>query len=762
MASWWEGTTGTLLCGLASKGGSSEIVTAICANQTLWNVLFSLLTFLTTGMVVFIVAFPIRWRIPRTRYFLVVDLAIAPPLGVLFLYCAGAFSLAQGAIALVGRGGVEPLSILVLFYSLSYISVSIDVSGLFAFLSWKMVARAKGTTWKLWMVIFGSASLLTVFTSNDIVILTLTPIACYITKYAKCDPRPFLFAQFLTANVCSSLFVIGNLTNIVVASVYNLTFLEYFLWMALPTLTALVLLITMLLFLFWGDLQGSCDDFIIPTLPMRSRTAAIIGCIILGCCLSAFVLLSLIHVPLWVVALPFALAALLKDIILDLTGFVVSQRQHSHPEKDKETPHSRSVDVLPSNGGDGGGVSLASTDGANLGGPIGAERVNVPLEEVQTAEGIYAPFPSEDSGMDASFSAAVEEKEEDEDGQESLAMTQVPLELPPHIPQVASFSDLAQELQSAQASPDATSTHAQTPELQSAAPENSPHFGPLTETLAIDMDSFPSIELAPSTPISMVAVQPHLQVTAVALEAPPQLELPEIMPTFEAVVTDPHTTVTSAVTLDNGGNSSEEMTTIEVTDGWQSRIQRLFPLTSRALARQPLKLIPFLLSMILLVEVLEIHGWMQICAGGLARVVGDNIFAAVFATGLLAIVLANAMNNIPMTIFMVRVLQNEAFAVSYSLRLACMFALVLSSNLGVGFLLMGSLAGLMWSALVNVNGIAMRGIHFLRHGLLIMPLVCGGSLGVLWLQAGLLSTMGISGGALDPEVSLPLERHVNL
>ena len=54
-------------------------------------------------------------------------------------------------------------------------------------------------------------------TSNDIVILTLTPIIAYFCKYTGSDPLPFLFVQFFSSNIWSIILIIGNPTNIIVA-----------------------------------------------------------------------------------------------------------------------------------------------------------------------------------------------------------------------------------------------------------------------------------------------------------------------------------------------------------------------------------------------------------------------------------------------------------------------------------------------------------------------------------------------------------------
>jgi arsenical pump membrane protein len=64
---------------------------------------------------------------------------------------------------------------------------------------------------------FFLSSVITLFTSNDIVILTLTPIIFYFGKHAKVRMMPYLIAEFFAANIWSMFLYIGNPTNIIVA-----------------------------------------------------------------------------------------------------------------------------------------------------------------------------------------------------------------------------------------------------------------------------------------------------------------------------------------------------------------------------------------------------------------------------------------------------------------------------------------------------------------------------------------------------------------
>jgi hypothetical protein len=103
----------------------------------------------------------------------------APLLAVLLLICVGALPLSNVWDGVVGVDTLHPYSIVLLFFSLSYMSVSLDVTGLLSAASLHLIGIARGSGPRFFFIVFTLSSLLTILTSNDIVILTLTPILLY-------------------------------------------------------------------------------------------------------------------------------------------------------------------------------------------------------------------------------------------------------------------------------------------------------------------------------------------------------------------------------------------------------------------------------------------------------------------------------------------------------------------------------------------------------------------------------------------------------
>ena len=139
---------------------------------------------------------------------------IVPLVGALVLLSVGLIAFPDIINGLTADTAINPLKILVLFLSMTMMSVFLDEIGLFRFLASFALKKAKTSQLTLFIVLYILVSFLTIFTSNDIIILTFTPFICYFAKRAKIDPMPYLFASFVAANTWSMMFIIGNPTNI--------------------------------------------------------------------------------------------------------------------------------------------------------------------------------------------------------------------------------------------------------------------------------------------------------------------------------------------------------------------------------------------------------------------------------------------------------------------------------------------------------------------------------------------------------------------
>lgn len=261
-------------------------------------------------------------KIPEGLKTIRLDFSSAPIIGVLILLITQTISLNDVLFGIVGNEQIQPWAIMILFFSLAYICVSLDSSGIYNYLALKAVVATKGSGMKLFFAFFFLSSAFTVITSNDIVILTLTPIISYFTTQTKTDPIPYLMAQFFASNIWSITLLIGNPTNIIVGLAFNISFVKYTAWMLLPAIASgfTCLLLVWLVFRKRIPVKVDMPSFD-PSLGLRDKFAAIYG---LTCLISCLILLAIsewTHIPVWTVTLFFGVLMLVRDIYADFRDF---------------------------------------------------------------------------------------------------------------------------------------------------------------------------------------------------------------------------------------------------------------------------------------------------------------------------------------------------------------------------------------------------------------------------------------------------------
>lgn len=244
--------------------------------------------------------------------------------GAVVLVAVGYVSPREVLQAFSADTSVNPIKILTLFISMSLISVFLDDAGFFAYVAAVAVRRAGGSGVKLFFRIYLTVSVLTVFTSNDIVVLTFTPFICYFAKHTNINPLPYLVAEFTAANTWSMLFLIGNPTNIYLSTAANVGFGEYFAVMWLPTLCGGAASLAMLFLLFGKHIKRPFEANS-ECVRLKDKPLAVIGLIHLVLCTLMLVFSQYIAVEMWLISLGFALSLAVVSSIY----YLISRRRPS-------------------------------------------------------------------------------------------------------------------------------------------------------------------------------------------------------------------------------------------------------------------------------------------------------------------------------------------------------------------------------------------------------------------------------------------------
>ncbi len=224
--------------------------------------------------------------------------------------------------ALFADSAINPLKILILFISMTMLSIFLDELGFFRFLASIALKKARTGQIKLFLYLYITVSILTVFTSNDVIILSFTPFICYFAKNAKISPIPYLAAEFVAANTWSMALVIGNPTNIYLATAYGLNFVDYVKISIFPTICAGIVAFVMLFLIYKAKLKspilGEAEDVVI-----KDKWLLWVGIVHLAVCTLLLAIGSYIGLEMWLVS---ACAVVILFIFTIVTSIVRKQK----------------------------------------------------------------------------------------------------------------------------------------------------------------------------------------------------------------------------------------------------------------------------------------------------------------------------------------------------------------------------------------------------------------------------------------------------
>ena len=237
--------------------------------------------------------------------------------GAILLLVTGAVDLSGVVSALLADTAINPLKILVLFISMTLLSIYLDELGFFRYLASATLKRAGCSQTRLFFILYVTVSILTVFTSNDIIILSFTPFICYFAKSANVSPMPYLAAEFVAANTWSMALIIGNPTNIYLVTAAGGDFISYLITMLFPTLVSGTVAFFCLHLAFHKKLSQPIEAQP-EEVKIEDRVSLFVGICHLAVCTVLLAVGSYIGLQMWLVALISALSLLAFTIVISL------------------------------------------------------------------------------------------------------------------------------------------------------------------------------------------------------------------------------------------------------------------------------------------------------------------------------------------------------------------------------------------------------------------------------------------------------------
>ena len=240
--------------------------------------------------------------------------SLIPLIGGFFMVALGSLTWSDVLTSFTENTSVNPIKILVLFLSMTVYSLILDKTGFFGYVSGVVLKKAGHNQLTVFLSMYAVIALLTVFTSNDIVILTFTPFICKFCKAAEIDVVPYLIMEFVVANTWSLLLLIGNPTNIYISGAFGISFTEYFVHMALPTVAAGVASLVLMLIMFGKKLRKEIrtDTQITPINDKPLMTVALVH---LLACIVLLAISQYTNIEMWLISFGVAVSAVLCSCI---------------------------------------------------------------------------------------------------------------------------------------------------------------------------------------------------------------------------------------------------------------------------------------------------------------------------------------------------------------------------------------------------------------------------------------------------------------
>ena len=208
-----------------------------------------------------VIARPFRW--PEAIW------AVAGA-GLLLILGLMPFPAAVGAVA---RG----LDVYLFLIGMMLLSEVARAEGLFDWVAATAAIHAKGSTARLFALVYVTGIVTTTFLSNDATAVVLTPAVYAAAKKAKADPLPLLFACAVIANAASFVLPISNPANLVLYGGRMPPLGQWFAAFALPSAASIVVTFLVLRWLERERLAGACISDVDRTPLTRGGKAAFVG-----------------------------------------------------------------------------------------------------------------------------------------------------------------------------------------------------------------------------------------------------------------------------------------------------------------------------------------------------------------------------------------------------------------------------------------------------------------------------------------------------
>jgi arsenical pump membrane protein len=215
-------------------------------------------------------------------------------------------------LRLAGRAIAEGSDVYLFLIGMMLLSELAREHGVFNWLSSIAVRGANGSCSRLFTLVYGIGTIVTIFMSNDATAVVLTPAILSAVRKAKVEPLPYLFACALIANAASFVLPISNPANLVVFHNGMPPLARWLLYFGVPSVLAIVTTYAIMRVIFREELRGAIDTEVSPE-PLTGNSKLVLA----GLAVMVFVLLTASSLKMDL-GLPTCTAALVITAVLSI------------------------------------------------------------------------------------------------------------------------------------------------------------------------------------------------------------------------------------------------------------------------------------------------------------------------------------------------------------------------------------------------------------------------------------------------------------
>ena len=162
-------------------------------------------------------------------------------------------------LRLAGKAVAEGSDVYLFLIGMMLLSELAREHGVFDWVASVAVRGAKGSCSRLFLLVYGVGTLVTIFMSNDATAAVLTPPILAAVRKAKVTPLPYLFVCALIANAASFVLPISNPANLVVFQTGMLPLGRWLADFGVPSLLSIVVTFAVMRILFHDELSNKIE-----------------------------------------------------------------------------------------------------------------------------------------------------------------------------------------------------------------------------------------------------------------------------------------------------------------------------------------------------------------------------------------------------------------------------------------------------------------------------------------------------------------------